>query len=133
METQIHQPLIRCVGIDFSDPVLHLGRSFTETLKTFFGEKRGLNCPTRMFLINRVQIQTSKSRNIKGNVYVLHFSQLFFSLTQRKDLTFQMSKLKYPQHLLLCQTNFWKRNNELDKVLVSQKSKSLSISNISLC
>lgn len=111
------------VGIDFSDPVLHLGRSFIETLKNIFREKRGLNCPTRMFLINRVQIQTSKSRNIKGNVYCCIFLSCFSALLREKTWHFKWVSSSIHNIQVIVLDKFWKRHNELDKVLVSQSKK----------
>ena len=111
------------VGIDFSDPVLHLGHSFIEPLKNIFWEKRGLNCPTRMFLINRVQIQTSKSRNIKGNVYCCIFLSCFSASLREKTWHFKWVSSSIHNIQVIVLDKFWKRNNEIDKVLVSQSKK----------
>lgn len=93
------------VGIDFSDPVSAFGSNASllkpEKIIFFSGEKRGLNCPTRMFLINRVQIQTSKSRNIK-EMFIAAFFSVVFQPYLEKRLNISMSKLKYPQHSSYC-------------------------------
>ena len=111
------------VGIDFSDPVLHLGQSFIEPLKNIFWEKRGLNCPTRMFLINRVQIQTFKSRNMKGNVYCCIFLSCFSALLREKTWHFKWVSSSIHNIQVIVLDKCWKRNNEIDKVLVSQSKK----------
>lgn len=120
---RVHQPLIRCGDWIFLILFCIWDVSFTETLKNIFREKRGLNCPTRMFLINRVQIQTSKSRNIKGNVYCCIFLSCFSALLREKTFWhFKMSKLKYPQHSSYCARQILKRTMAKSFCFTKQKA-----------